>query len=357
MTNASDTAREPEPASSDATDSPVDTVAATRIRSAFARIPKRARLGLLVALAAVVLVAGWRWWSGRPPGDVTRRIRPEAGPITQLVFSPTGNTLAAGSSRGEVVFIERETWSSADVSAITTQPLTAMVTTQDGHLLVATLGERLLLWDWATRTSKVMPGVPQVPTALEIHPVLGELLVGLRTGAVWRLNPATGDARTEEPRHSAAVTCLVSGPRGEWLFSGGGDGSVKVTFPADSKREPIGHTEHLQPISAVARAPSGRFVATADWGGTIRVWSSTDWKVIRTMEAEGAISRLAATETAIYAGGWDGRIRIWNADTGAEARPILCGYPVHALAIDPKLEWLATGSAEGWIDLRPLPEK
>lgn len=357
MLNATDTAKDSPPSDRDQSAPQGELAPSSRLRGLIGRIPRWGLLVLVVSIGAVLLLPAWRWWSSRPPSDVTRRIQTGAGPITQLQFSPTGKLLAAGSSRGDVVFIERESWSPLDGSAITTQPLTAMVTTQDGQLLAATLGERLLLWDWATQSSRVMPGVPQVPTALEVHPVLGELLVGLRTGAVWRLNPASGDARTEDQRHSAAVTCLVSGPAGEWLFSGGGDGSVRVTFPTESKREPIGRNEHLQPISAAARTPSGRFVATADWGGAIRVWSTGDWKVTRTLEAGIAISRLAVTETAIYAGGWDGRIQIWNADTGAEGRPIDCGYPVHALAIDPKSEWLLSGSAEGWIDVRRLPEK
>jgi len=316
-----------------------------------------------IVLVAVIIVAGgaflaaWNWWKTLPPAGVVKRLHVGNGPVSQVVFSPTGKLLAAGMASGDVTFFSRDAWNIVEKSAITTQPLTAMTATYDGHLIAATLGERLLLWDWSSLTSKVMPGVPDVPTAIAIHPTQADVLVGLRSGNLWRLNAISSESRVETLGHQAAVTSLVVGPRGEWLVSGSGDGELRITVPDDQMRDPLVRKEHTHPISGAVRSPSGRYIVTADWGGTAIVWTTADWTVKRRLEAGVAISRLAMTETAIYAGDWAGTVHIWNADTGEQRPAIECRYPIHGLAVDPKREWLVTASDQGTLDIRRLPEK
>jgi WD40 repeat protein len=315
------------------------------------------RVGVVLVLLAVGAGGGWwgwTWWQGRPPGDVTRRVALSAGSVTELVFSNAGTTLAVGTARGSVVFLTRADWSTRGESAITTQPLTAMVSTRDGHLLASTLGERLLLWDWKELGSRVMPGLPAPPTALATHPETSEIVVGLATGGLWRLDVATGASRVEERGHGGAVTGLQFGPRGAWLASTDATGELRVTW-ADPQREAVTRREHTSQISSLAQSASGKIVATADWSGAVLLWNPASWTVERRLDgANSAISRLVATETRLFAGGWSGEVVVWKAPSGEVERRVVCGYAVQALAVSADESLLVTGGEGRFVDVREL---
>ncbi len=315
------------------------------------------RSGVALVLLAVSAGGGWwgwTWWQGRPPGDVTRRVALPAGSVTELVFSNAGTTLAAGTASGSVLFLTREDWSTRGESAITTQPLTAMVATRDGHLLASTLGERLLLWDWKELGSRVMPGLPAPPTALATHPETSEIVVGLATGGLWRLDVATGASRVEERGHGGAVTGLQFGPRGAWLASTDATGELRVTW-ADPQREAVNRREHTSQISSLAQSASGKTVATADWNGSVLLWNPANWTVERRLEgANSPVSRLVATETRLFAGSWSGDVVVWKVPSGEVERRVACGYAVQALAVSADETLLVTGGAGRFVDVRAL---
>jgi WD40 repeat protein len=121
---------------------------------------------------------------------------------------------------------------------------------------------------------------------------------------------------------------------------------------------------HLAPVAAVAVAPDGKALASADEAGTIKLWDAGSGLIRATLTGhKGAVHALAfAPKGGVLASaGADGSVRLWDADTGAkgdyvpdaQALQTLAGHKgaVQALAFAPDGKALVSGGADGAVKL------
>ena len=104
-------------------------------------------------------------------------------------------------------------------------------------------------------------------------------------------------------------------------------------------------------VRSVAFSPDGRYLATGDDDGSVRIWDLISRQVIEKREGHaGAVAVLAFSLDgySLASGGWDGIVRVWRLDGKPQAE--LRAEDVRSIAFDLSGRWLLTGTWNG-LDL------
>ncbi len=159
--------------------------------------------------------------------------------------------------------------------------------------------------------------------------------------------------------HRVTLFTVAIAPDGRWLAAGSGDRTVRIWDAAtDSDDDTVQAWDAATGqaratltchdiVSAVAIAPDGSWLATADGGWTVRRWDAATGKELAKLPSRyGGVYAVAIAPDGSWlaTAGGDGTVRIWDAATGKE-RAKLAGQDgaVRAVAIAPDGSWLAAG--------------
>jgi cytochrome c len=148
--------------------------------------------------------------------------------------------------------------------------------------------------------------------------------------------------------HDGAVNAVT------WLQDGrvataGAEGKVALWTP--SKQQPDTVFEgHSAPVVSLAASPDGKWLASASWDHTIRLWPLVAGER-RVLEGHSQnVNGVAFTpdSRALVSAGYDETLRIWPID-GASA-PIVCNLPtpLNSVVVEPDGE-IVTAGADGKI--------
>ena len=149
--------------------------------------------------------------------------------------------------------------------------------------------------------------------------------------------------------HGGPVSAVAIAPDGTWLATAGSDGTVRTWAADGTPRATL--TGHDGPVHAVAIAPDGTWLATAGSDGTVRIWAADGTPRATLTGHDGAVHAVAIAPdgTWLATGGGDRTARIWAADGTPRATLTGHGGPVDAVAIAPDGTWLATGDDDGTV--------
>jgi WD40 repeat protein len=149
--------------------------------------------------------------------------------------------------------------------------------------------------------------------------------------------------------HNKPVSSVAIAPDGMWLATGGRDGTVQIWETATGAQQTalVGiDGDYSDQLEAVAIAPDGSWLAAGCFN-VVRIWDTTTWAP--KMNLSAYIGRIHAVAIApdgtwLAVGGNDGIVRIWDTSTWIQ-RTDLDGKsgPVNSIAIAPDGARLAAG--------------
>jgi WD40 repeat protein len=162
--------------------------------------------------------------------------------------------------------------------------------------------------------------------------------------------------------HTGAVAALAFSLDGQRLVSASygtmispGDGTVRFWEAAPEATLPVlvGHTSYVYPV---AYSPDGRWIASGGWDGKVRLWDAATGEECATLPHPdpGIVAALAFTPdgTRLVSGGnLDGELLVWEVATGRIQGRVASGQRVRSLAISPDGTRIAAGNYDpkaGW---------
>ncbi len=182
----------------------------------------------------------------------------------------------------------------------------------------------------------------------------GEDLVSSGLKAIEVRNLRTGELRTFNDAHKAAIVSLAISPNGKILASGSVDNSIRLSSLEEGIRILTIQGGHGGTINALAISPDGRTLVSGSDDKLIRWWNLPSGNRKLTRYPQVAVNALAFTRDGgtLVSGNEDGTAILWNAKSG-EKRAVLKEHtaPVNAIAISPNGKKLATGDDKGIIRL------
>jgi WD40 repeat protein len=171
-----------------------------------------------------------------------------------------------------------------------------------------------------------------------------------RSARLW--NAETGKELACVRAHKGSVRAALFLPDGKTIVTGAGDASLKLWDPGLGvvQGDLVGHTTG---IVAAACSPDGRRLVSASRDRSLIVWDVASRQKVRTLKiGEVWACDWSGDGRLIASGGGDGRLELWDAETGA-----LCGtltghrHEVRAVAFSPDGRHLVSGSADDTVKI------
>jgi WD40 repeat protein/uncharacterized protein YraI len=131
---------------------------------------------------------------------------------------------------------------------------------------------------------------------------------------------------------------------------------LRITASNVGNVQPVANLSgHSSPVSSVAYSLDGRFLASGDWNGLVKLWNaSTDIEIYTFRSASNRVNSVAFSPdgTRLAAGGQDTVVRWWNLATGTELDSLTGPTrAVNAVAFSPVGNLVAAASDDGIVYL------
>ncbi|MGB4979545.1 MAG: WD40 repeat domain-containing protein, partial [Anaerolineae bacterium] len=153
-------------------------------------------------------------------------------------------------------------------------------------------------------------------------------------------------------RHQGAVHSAVFSPDGQWIVSGGADGTIRTWRASDLEPQQLlfGHDGW---VNSVATSPDGAQILSGGEDGTVRVWDVASGQQTGRLEGHAGPVYSVATSpdgAQILSGESDGTMRVWDAASGQQTAR-LDGHAgwVWSVAYSPDGTQIVSGGDDGTV--------
>ncbi|MBV8882070.1 MAG: hypothetical protein JO332_19090, partial [Planctomycetaceae bacterium] len=184
----------------------------------------------------------------------------------------------------------------------------------------------------------------------------GAILAAAIGNTVKLISTAKGKAVAELKGHADALASIRFSPDGASIVTGSADKTLRVWKTADGAL--LGKIETPAAVACAEWMLDGKQLVSAGADGVLRLWTAPDAATLADgaakpaplKELKAAATELRATAAGLLAAAPDGKISLWNLETGKSGRDLAHGGPVTALVVSPDgKRWLSVGGATATI--------
>jgi WD40 repeat protein len=153
--------------------------------------------------------------------------------------------------------------------------------------------------------------------------------------------------------HTRRVSALAVAPDGSWLGSADTGGEIQIRNPVTGITRHI-LTGHTHGVAKLVAAPDGSWLASADASGEVRIWDLATGATRHILTGHrGGVSELVVALDGSWlavAAGHDSQVRIWDPASGTPCQILTCYRGgVWALEVAPDGSWLASAGEDGEV--------
>jgi WD40 repeat protein/serine/threonine protein kinase len=257
-------------------------------------------------------------------GDVLQKFEGHVGPITNLTFSPDGQTLISASADQTIRFWDTKTGQSTRTlinDAIS--DFAALALSPDGKLLATgTNSGAVLLWDAATgeRLGDSLVGHDERVFTLMFSHDGRKLASGSWDDMVMLWDVATRQGQLLAA-HTGDVNSVAFSPDDRYLASSSEDSTVIIWDAAtgDMVGQPlVGHQNWVQTVNF---SPDGRLITSGDHDGVVRLWDTASGRAFgRPLvgHSDTVMSVIFSPDgQQLLSGSLDATVRVWDMNVQA----------------------------------------
>ena len=284
--------------------------------------------------------------------------------VNAVVLSPDGRTLASGSDDGTIQFWDMHTGemlATLKGDAKFPEGINAIAFSPDGETLASATVEQMWLWDISTRQiKKILEGHIRPVTKVAFSPD-GKTIASASWDYTLRLwDASTGKLRKTFGNHTSSVNTVAFSPDGKTIASAS-QGLIYLWNTKGAllrlwyarKGEHINFIDHIDVVRTVVFSPDGKFLASGGYDSRLRLWEADIGHHIITLRGGGPAVAFSPDGKLIASeyGGIEA-IGVWDVQTG-ELHHVLGRHysPLTCMAFSPDGKTLATANGDSEIVL------
>ena len=314
-------------------------------------------LTIIGVLLAVVLVAAAGYWlSSKPPSPYfSRSLTGETENLIGVRIDPSGYTVIATSSNGEVALWPLAGSAVPSVKKLSGFAITSFGLTNDDVLIAGDSGRHLLSWYRDLGDVKTAKELPGVVTSIAFRPE-GKGGAGMiaATNQGMLLSYEDGRLRKLEVPKTTLKTLSIH-QSGNVAVAGTESGHLVWINPSTMSVEATTKHEKTE-ISGTVFSPDGSQLVSVDWNGKANVWSTKNKTVEFELQLRDGISSVDWTKHGLVLGTWSGELVFW---LPADRKPYLTistDRPIHSLDVHREQNMLVTVSNGNRVDVWKIPD-
>jgi len=194
------------------------------------------------------------------------------------------------------------------------QPVTALVLSQDGSILVSGSADKTVkIWFLTQNIEPItLSGFASEITALAISPDSQYVAIASLDNNI-RLRRLTDGKLLRSIPVNGSVASLNISPDGRWLAMGGFNHEITIWNLETGENEKT-LQNHTELVSGIRFLPDSRYLLSTSWDGSIKLWHLDDFSVKTIGKHQDAVLScdLSIDGKVFVTGGRDKRIGIWT---------------------------------------------